>query len=1046
MRYTKSKRSQPKRDINLTDITYTSTCIDLNLPSTLQCSTCSLKSDPLKKKSSHKEKRFRNTSERRRCRQPWASVHGLPTATTSTNILFCRVRQYLKIDNNVTIKQLCVYSNKKRKCSEISNETEHPTKPNFPSKLSTLPSEQNRQCTSDPTLLDGYKNKPPIPIILNGAEFPACCASCTEKIAQWLSKVRSEPTNPPSEQSTDSTLVPTHSEDKEDAEPSPEPTFGNKVRIEKSDFRDRLYTKILTSQYNQLQHDAKLGRIIRTHKKKQRHYLVSTPLGRRLLAMAVVHAPKVGLETMQKIVSLVSAGTLANLGLDEGMVQYIPNILPCANSLKRFVFELGCDIVMKTSNEIKNKELALICDKGENKGNAASFVKLLCWVSDRGAVDVCCFGIESAGNKSDDAAKAIHHSLKLFELSMDNPVALKVNSSTTDAGGGGVGLKLVQCLALHGRADNNADYDWATCVLHAMNLMLKCPIEEIFGAGGLKKRTFLQMLHTAYNLRQQYTSKTWKAMWKIVTGTEWVDIKCPILSRWEHVGEAAEHVLKYKEQWIKMCETIIQMNNVGTNKNDISSYLFSYLHEPMLIAQLSFVHGYIHLFFDKHFQWHKQIDKKSKRAGFRAFDMAVNTYVMNQDLEKLKSNWRAEDAFAEFIRNYPTESSYSIDNMANDFFGIVQQRMNKHMLQWRSRNLYFALGGDILPAAYLASWFLGEEPPTWLPSTYYSYTHDCLINVRECGAYLVKETTLDDHRGKAFLQMYRNELIMMMKGTADLWNEECSERMSNFREYMINKCMKTATNSQLAERWVKDSNELTYTGKDEKFSNIMAIVRSRTVMKYNDEAYEQHRARIRKSSLYYTEGALGERIDKRTGLMESGYKKKRDEIRGAMLASFIINETIALSHEMKDVKTETKQALYAYLTGESTQFNSFCLNEEINSFHSIKDKPHKAPNKIQRMSGFDSTAYTRKEIRFSNCLKRHLALIKAELRFRNLVYDERMGINALKLILKEDERKIKAQQFILETNLPPREEDIDEKYFRPQHCPAVEWRDAYHAS
>ena len=176
--------------------------------------------------------------------------------------------------------------------------------------------------------------------------------------------------------------------------------------------------------------------------------------------------------------------------------------------------------------EIKNKELALICDKGENKGNAASFVKLLCWISDQGIVDVCCFGIESAGNKSDDAAKAIHHSLKLFEIPMDDSVVLKVSSSTTDAGGGGVGLKLVECLAVHGRADMNADYDWATCALHAMNLMLKCPIEDIFGAGGLKKRTFLQMLHTAYNLRQQYSSKTWKAMWKIVTDTEWIDIKC----------------------------------------------------------------------------------------------------------------------------------------------------------------------------------------------------------------------------------------------------------------------------------------------------------------------------------------------------------------------------------------------------------------------------------------------------------------------------------------------------------------------------------------
>ena len=108
-------------------------------------------------------------------------------------------------------------------------------------------------------------------------------------------------------------------------------------------------------------------------------------------------------------------------------------------------------------------------------------------------------------------------------------------------------------------------------------------------------------------------------------------MKCPVLSRWERVGEAVEHVVKYKEQWLVMTRKISDMNNVGTYKDDISSYLYSYLKEDVIYAQLLFVHGYITGYFDRHLQWHKQICPKSNRAGFRAIDMGVNIYIVHRD-------------------------------------------------------------------------------------------------------------------------------------------------------------------------------------------------------------------------------------------------------------------------------------------------------------------------------------------------------------------------------------------------------------------------------
>ena len=86
------------------------------------------------------------------------------------------------------------------------------------------------------------------------------------------------------------------------------------------------------------------------------------------------------------------------------------------------------------------------------------------------------------------------------------------------------------------------------------------------------------------------------------TGTTWVDITCPVLSRSEHIGEAAQHVEKYTNEWISMATYIIQMSNVGMNKNNIASYLYSYLKQDVLYSQLLFVNGFITGFFNKHLQ------------------------------------------------------------------------------------------------------------------------------------------------------------------------------------------------------------------------------------------------------------------------------------------------------------------------------------------------------------------------------------------------------------------------------------------------------------
>ena len=181
------------------------------------------------------------------------------------------------------------------------------------------------------------------------------------------------------------------------------------------------------------------------------------------------------------------------------------------------------------------------------------------------------------------------------------------------------------------------------------------------------------MLHTTYSLKNVYSHKCWKEMWLIATGTTWKDISCPVMSCWQHVGEGVQHLKKYRNEWLVMCQYICDLNNVGKVKNDIASYLYSYLDEDILMAYLYFVCAFVDEFFDPHFNWHKHMDAKSKRAGFLSVHSGIHFYVMHRNLELLKNDWKTRDAFRLFLSKYPNNVSPTPESFVNDFLNLTKQ-------------------------------------------------------------------------------------------------------------------------------------------------------------------------------------------------------------------------------------------------------------------------------------------------------------------------------------------------------------------------------------
>ena len=102
----------------------------------------------------------------------------------------------------------------------------------------------------------------------------------------------------------------------------------------------------------------------------------------------------------------------------------------------------------------------------------------------------------------------------------------------------------------------------------------------------------MQCLHSAYNLSQQYNSDTWQQLWTLITGEKGTQVKFPVMTRWECVGDGVDHVTKHKEDWITVSTTIAKVEKSNNVKYTIASHLYSLLNEPLVMTHLYFLKGY----------------------------------------------------------------------------------------------------------------------------------------------------------------------------------------------------------------------------------------------------------------------------------------------------------------------------------------------------------------------------------------------------------------------------------------------------------------------
>ena len=211
------------------------------------------------------------------------------------------------------------------------------------------------------------------------------------------------------------------------------------------------------------------------------------------------------------------------------------------------------------------------------------------------------------------------------------------------------------------------------------------------------------------------------------------------------------------------------------------------------------------------------------------------------------------------------------------------------------------LGGEHEPAMFLACWMLGHDLPV-TPETFTSKKHHCEVNLHAMISFLTKDKSPTDYHSREFFQMHQPAIEELALGQK-LRDRNASECVKKFYTYVKHAFFTVCTNTQLVERWVKDANECFATGKDEHFSSLVGICRSATVFEYKNDARIEAKQHVLKGNRYFTEGRIGERIDKRTRLVENEGCKNNLNVRGAFFTNLVVKKTKDCSCKLNLLKT-----------------------------------------------------------------------------------------------------------------------------------------------
>ena len=355
-------------------------------------------------------------------------------------------------------------------------------------------------------------------------------------------------------------------------------------------------------------------------------------------------------------------------------------------------------------------------------------------------------------------------------------------------------------------------------------------MEQYVGEGGLDARNAIQLLHTVYSLYNELRPR-WKKVvrlvWEKIHGGElempnnFVEVpadflkamQTPLITRWWTIGSLATLTAQHLDFFLLLAKGVCNMTTTVQKDNIIASNLLSLASSEWIVTDVLFVNGISKAWLNPHMKFYQSTDPNVGEPGFLSFHRQVRYFLMLEDINDLKLNWRTRPAFAQFSAKV---SQMSDPNLKRLKIEMVSAFLTKMATQTRKHNKRYLLTKNLVRAVF-SKWQTGQAvaqflkgndegmPP--LSAPFFSKLHGRMIDCDKFYKFVKDEvplTVLEQLRSDPAVTFQQDAIDAIGVSGLDIW--DTSNPIQNahlFRKRALAEYAAQASTQHNNERLVK---------------------------------------------------------------------------------------------------------------------------------------------------------------------------------------------------------------------------------------------------
>jgi hypothetical protein len=722
------------------------------------------------------------------------------------------------------------------------------------------------------------------------------------------------------------------------------------------------------------------------------------PESRAFIATGLSHCPALSSNSAAVLFSCVINAFLTEIGVNIDP-EKVAASCPGKDTLCSMLDDEGINILAIIRTRMAGKKKFFSCD-GANKGIHHVVKVISWWYVDR----VMYFLLDADAAIGDNKQTALASDVSMKKIDPIEGTKEKVHGLCTDAGGGGTSEGLAQELSLVNRTIPLHSFLITTCSHHGMNRMMQSPCEKFFGDGGLLNRNLIQLLFTCWSIQDKYEMGEWRSIWKKTNNESFGDkFQEPVYTRWEYVGTACCQFLPKINGFQKVAKCITNVEKAGSERSKVASDLYSLIGENILISMAYFLSAYHLSFWLPNFSWLKMIDPITKVSGYASRHMSTRTFIVSEQLKKLKITWSVEPEFKEFISRRAlhtgNEETILYKDLPRLFFEDVSCMFEKHMVkQWCSTKLLKLTIASIPEiATSFARWIFNLPIEN---KSIFSEIHNTSIHLPSCIQYITQYTSVTDIQSDTFITQFQSAIKKIAFG--ELLFDSIDSEVLELQEYVKESFLPLPSSTQLVESKVKDMDFCGSTGRDEGRISNLAMIRSVTLPQVTlaVKESEQFKSRKRKND------------------------EARDYVYGQRYTSEVLTGTYARQEELSKIDVAEIEHCREVLS-KKNHFKKRRHDDTLQKYSNLMNK-EKRDNTAMQVKGVHYTPLILGKVQLGKITNAQRELLIEELKMRNITVSRNELITKMKAMLIADEH-------------PNTSDEKLKKFFFPKLLTAADW-------